>query len=350
MHLKMKRLTLSILAILAFTTAAAQEPATKRHGYRDSEGWMLRGKVKRIAEENFYASKTSASGKVVFDTTSFLIFDFNRAGDVVREQYLYSSDPSSNQNGVIYYTYDQRGNCIERYHPTGKTRFVVPVRTVCKYDERGLPAEGYEVYSDSSVHNYVAYKHNRKGQKIREYGGTFNLGHRAAVESYPQIRYKYDAAGNCVKKIIYNGEGKVDEKTKMRYDKQNRLVNERRNSHRKDMKLRHLRRTKAVIFDYTPHQRNSYRYDERGNCIEQISYFPVEDIRATTTYKFDQMDNCIEERFRQERSDSLLRKFLVQTRYEYDTQGNWIKRTKFSEYKGEFRPTFIILREISYYE
>ena len=346
----MKRLTLSILAILAFAIAAAQEPATKRHGYRDEEGWTLRGKVKHVAEEHLLSIKTAANGEVVFDTTTFLMFDFNRAGDVIREQYVDSNDPSSNQNGEIYYTYDQRGNCIERYHPTGKTRFTVPVRTVCKYDERGLLAESYEVYSDSSVNNYVAYEYNRNSQKIKEYGGEYNLGHRAEVEPYPQKRYKYNAAGNCVKEIFYVAEGKVDEVTKMRYDKQNRLVDERRNSHRKDMKLRYLRRTKAVIFDYTPHQRNSYRYDERGNCIEQISYYPVEDIRATHTYKFDQMDNCIEERFRQERGDSLLRQFLVQTRYEYDTQGNWIKRTKFSEYKGEFRPTSIILREISYYE
>lgn len=340
----MKHLPILILSIFAFATAAAHqpvaesatEPATLRHGYRTYEKHALRGKVKQVID--YFACDTLASGQIVPDTATrhYLISYFNRAGNVVKEEYHLTSRDSRRQDGSVQYIYNEQDSCVEESRHSGEL-----LRRV--YDAQGRLIEIYETDRDGNKEYHSAYRYDKRGRKIAAYPVD-------PKSNYIYERYKYDAAGNCVKKSRYNDSGKLLETSKMRYDRQGRVVKFRKQARGREYRVGYLRRSKAVIFDYTPHERTEYRYDERGNCVEKISYFPVNKVRARRVRQFDAMDNCIDDRFYQERGDSIHRKSHTKTEYEYDAQGNWIRKAHYLVHNGESRLGMISLREITYYE
>jgi hypothetical protein len=86
----------------------------------------------------------------------------------------------------------------------------------------------------------------------------------------------------------------------------------------------------------------TYKYDDKGNQIELNSYNSDGSLSIKWTYKYDDKGNKIEEN--SYNSDgSLISKWTFI--YEFDKQGNWIKRIDF---KNEI-PEFILEREYEYY-
>lgn len=332
----MKRTTTLILALFAFVTALAHEPATLRHGYRNDEKLALRGAIKQLTD--YFACDTLESGALVPDTTKslYVVFDFDRAGNVVKEAYHLLNNGSKRQDGEIHYLYNEQNICVEERRVGFKDSHFV-------YDNRGLLIEQYEIDAEGRKVNHWAHDYDRKGRKVKSYPVDPDWG-------YIYVQYKYNRAGNVIKESYRSSNGKLHETRKMRYDQQGRLIDYRKRSHQKDMRLGYLRRHESVIFDYTPHQHTTYRYDERGNCVEEISYFPVNEIRTTCIREFDAMDNCVDERFYQESGNSLLRQSHSTSQYEYDVQGNWIKCAKSIVRNGKAQIVSVALRQISYYE
>lgn len=332
----MKRTTTLIFALFAFATALAHEPATLRHGYRTDEKLALRGAIKQLAD--YFACDTLASGELVPDTTKsiYVVFDFDRAGNVVKEAYHFPSSRYRRQDGEIHYLYNEQNRCVEeRRGGFNASHFV--------YDDRGLLIAQYEVDDEGRKVNHWAHDYDRNDRKVKSYPVDPD-------REYIYVQYKYDRAGNVTKESHRYSNGKLYETKKMRYDQQGRLINYRKQARQKDMRLGYLRRHESVIFDYTPHQHTTYRYDERGNCVEEISYFPVNEIRTTCIREFDAMDNCVDERFYQESGESLLRHSHYTCQYEYDAQGNWIKCAKSIVRNGKAQVVDVALRQISYYE
>lgn len=330
----MKRKLTLLLAIFAFATALAYEPATKRYGYDDE--LPLRGAVKQLTE--FFGYDTLANGELVPDTTNRLyrVLDFDRAGNVIKETYHLSSNGSKRQDGAIYYAYDEQNRCVEEH----RVGFMI---SHFVYDNRGLLVEEYEVDADGRKINHWAHAYNRKGRKVKSY----------PVEpkyDYIYEQYKYDRAGNVVKESRRYSNGKLYETKKMRYDKQGRLIDYRKRAHKKDMRLGYLRRHKSVIFDYTPHERKTFRYDERGRCVEERIYLPVKDFRATHIFSYDEFDNCIEEQRVNTKQGEPFRQSRSGYQYKYDAQGNWIERVRLLQRDGKLYAASTYLRQISYYE
>ena len=332
----MKKFASLTLAIFTFAAALAHEPATLRHGYRSSENLALRGAVKQLTD--YFSCDTLASGELVPDTTDhlYLIFDFDRAGNVIKEASHMPSRHSRRQDSEVYYAYDEQDRCVEERRVGFKDSHFV-------YDNRGLLIEQYEIDADGRKINHWAYDYDRKGRKVRSYPVDPDW-------DYIYVQYRYNRAGNLIKESRRYSNGKLFETKKMKYDRQGRMIDYRKQAREKDMRLGYLRRHKSTIFDYTPHQHTTYRYDERGNCVEEISYFPVNDIRTALIREFDAMDNCTDERFYQRRGDSLLRQTHYTSQYEYDQRGNWVKHAQYRVGNGETQLSSVALREISYYE
>lgn len=326
----MKRLPILILSIAAIAAASAHEPATLRHGYRQSENLALRGKVKQVVD--YFACDTLESGAIVPDTTDrlYVIFDFNRAGNVVREEV---HDRSCN---VVQYVYNEQDKCTEERRDNGEILCAV-------YDTGGRQIESYKVDRDGNKVNHWAHKYDKRGHKIATHPVN-------PTSDYIYERYEYDSAGNCVRESSYHNNGKLFETKKMHYDRQGRMVKFRKRAGGSENRVSRLRRNKTLFFDYTPHVRVEYRYDERGNCIEELSYFPLSEITTRRTRQFNAMNNCIDEQFFQMRGDSLLRQSHTKTQYEYDAQGNWIRKVRYLVRNGESHLAHTVLREITYYE
>lgn len=352
MHLQMKRLTLSILWILAFATATAQEPATMRYGY---DYYPLRGNVKMI--EAYSASVVEVNGKLAPDTSKYqpapTIYHFNREGNVEWEEFFRRPRRSTiriaPKANDIYYKYDQRGNCSERHVISYEDSTRYSHTNIFEYDGCGLLAQSYDLRADGRKIRYEAYKYNRKGQKVKYQYRSKAPQTRNDMEPNPQTRYKYNADGHCVREVHYNLNGEIKQVVKMSYDAQGNLVKKS-----SIPKIRPNRNGDIVIStgESNSHIVKLYRYDQRGNCIN---------IRTLTNGKkyknemvvereYDEWNNRIKYRNYQIYGDSIHHGYTADYQYEYDAHGNWIRRIEFFARDGVFRPKWITLRQISYYE
>lgn len=352
MHLQMKRLTLSILWILAFATATAQEPATMRYGY---DYYPLRGNVKMI--ETYSASVVEVDGKLAPDTSKYqpapTIYHFNREGNVEWEEFFRRPRRSTiriaPKANDIYYKYDQRGNCSERHVISYEDSTRYSHTNIFEYDGCGLLAQSYDLRADGRKIRYEAYKYNRKGQKVKYQYRSKAPQTRNDMEPNPQTRYKHNADGHCVREVHYNLNGEIKKVVKMSYDAQGNLVKKS-----SIPKIRPNRNGDKIIStgESNSHIVKLYRYDQRGNCIN---------IRTLTNGKkyknemvvereYDEWNNCIKYRNYQINGDSIHHGYTADYQYEYDEHGNWIRRIEFFARDGVFRPKWITLRQISYYE
>ena len=114
-------------------------------------------------------------------------------------------------NDVLKYNYDKKGNLISTEHCSdGSGKF--QKETVNKYDKNGrLLSRTYTANGNTDVQEY---KYNKKGfltsYSVHSKGGTI-------TEYKMTISYKYNSAGDIIKKtVVENGKKTV---TKYKYDK-----------------------------------------------------------------------------------------------------------------------------------
>ena len=346
----MKRLAFLTIAILAIVTAAAHQPATMRNGY---DHYPLRGDVRQMKHYTSIASERD--GALVPDTISHAytmsLYEFNREGNVVHELFFrtphHDSSTSARKECDVYYVYDERGNCTERrtiYHNDSARYSHIVYYT---YDDRGLLTESYDLRTDGRKISYNRYKYNRKRQQVAHQSRSSAPASHKELTPYPQTRYKYNAAGQCTKEIAINSLGEVKGITKMTYDDRGNLIHQKRvpRSNAKPQKDHFY-----VSSDEFSRSESIYHYDERGNKIESrsISHNKSGDLKVER--EFDKWNNCTKYRLYQIKNDSLHLSESLAYQYEYDEQGNWIKRIALKEIDGKFRPDMITVREIVYYE
>src|SRR5690554_1197246 len=140
------------------------------------------------------------------------------------------------------------------------------------------------------------------------------------------IQTKYNEKGNQIETNWYNSDGSLNSKIIYKYDEKGNQIEQ--NEYNSDGSL-----NSKII----------YKYDEKGNQIEQNGYNSDGSLYSKIIYKYDEKRNKIEENLYN--SDGSLDRKLT-SNYEYDKQGNWIKRI---DYTDEI-PKFILEREYEYYD
>jgi hypothetical protein len=88
--------------------------------------------------------------------------------------------------------------------------------------------------------------------------------------------------------------------------------------------------------------KKTYKYDEKGNKIEENIYNDDGSLAFKKTYKYDEKGNKIESN-KYNADGSLSPKYTIT--YKYDIMGNWIKQTTIKDGK----PTQLSERVIEYY-
>ncbi|WP_157730166.1 hypothetical protein [Tenacibaculum jejuense] len=191
--------------------------------------------------------------------------------------------------------FDQKGKIVEEYLYEFDG---VGSRFVPKYDEKGYKTEMfcYSTQSNKLVYKWL-YTYDDNGNKIKD--EIYNSGNQVILER----DFKYDQKGNkieSIEKYKYNPEGVVKKKT----------------------------------FEYNDNNENSKTttYDPFGKKIKNFY-----------TFVYDKDGNKIEENIHNS-NGKLTSKWIY--KYEFDNQGNWIKKTEFDQ--GLF-PKNIIERTYKYY-
>lgn len=234
-----------------------------------------------------------------------------------------------------------------RYKKNGKD-FTPWEKTYSKsylFDKTGRYTEFEEKSSNGSSTYKVKYTNNLKEKKITQ--AFFDKENNPTITKTVSL----DDKGRSIELVEYTKEGKLDRSYVYSYDDKgnnNTLTGKKADgqisskytwnfddkNQKTDQKLE------------TPGYANSYiswRYDTKGNQTDEAWY----DGKKQMTFRFervyDDKGNKIEES-KYKNGDAFLDK--VAWKYEYDKQGNWIKRTQYTNAGEDFQ---IEERTIVYY-
>jgi hypothetical protein len=209
------------------------------------------------------------------------------------------------------------------YQPLQEGDMIIKGRMVQWYtnsfDQSGNKIEDIKYKSDSTIDKKYIYKYNSEGkrQELTMISGDDLLT--------LLIKYQYDSQGNLAEDISYDEKGQMDKKIMYLYG-DNGLVMEE-NIYASSGELR---------------QKLRYAYNSEKLLVETSRYRGNGKLERRITYKHDNLGNETEEKtFSADGS-------LISTNsnvYEFDHQGNWIRKTTLSSNL----PVSITEREIIYY-
>lgn len=139
--------------------------------------------------------------------------------------------------------------------------------------------------------------------------------------------YKYDDYGNHIE-TIYPNENEETIHTIRTFIRDNKgtIVESKTNS-------------------YFINTRTIYKYDDKGNKLQEEDYNQGDTIPSVTFYKYNDKNDITEQSFFDNKTNT---KYIVyKIKYKYDSKGNWIKKTKYNE---DGSVDYIIKRKIEYYD
>jgi uncharacterized lipoprotein NlpE involved in copper resistance len=218
----------------------------------DWEKDNLKGKVKSLKVFDFKA--VDRFGKIEKDSLkSKSIYTYDVKGNRI-ETNIYNSDGSLSDN--FSYKYDDKENKIESNRYTSDGRLYL--KMLDQYDNKGNKIESNWYNSDSSLYLKTLYQYDNKGNKIKSNSynpdGSFN----------DNFSYRYDNKGNMIESKSYKSDGSLEWKETNLYNNKGNIIKENLSfeSYNKEMKN----------FDAN----SEYKYDDKGNWIEQIIHHSPE--------------------------------------------------------------------------
>lgn len=304
------------------------------------------------------------------------------------------------------YVYDRRGNEIERtdFKPDGsiESRYV----QIFDDNDRIIASEGYEPEADGKSLRLVSKSQTRydeRGNRVDDRGGLLGSPEVVVTASYDGAghvieesrvtdhgaykevqKHSYDTAGRLLRtKVERNGEtelieqsydpaghllsykysnsyGHNDSESRYVYDTLGREVE----SSAEDAISTYKRLTsydakgrvsqRVTYFSYKQPGISSseapepgavkFRYNDNGQVVEEVSYFPFGKLRRRTETEYDEMGRTISISV----SDS--KNPPSKTTFEYDRWGNCVKKTSTSKDQFNKESLYVTYRVITYYE
>lgn len=191
---------------------------------------------------------------------------------------------------------------------------------VAFYDTLGMKLEENIYNSDGSLKEKVIFKYNIEGNLIErnQFDQKGSLVTKRILE--------YDNKGNNIETNGYIDSGKLFTKIILSYDS----------------KGNNIKRI-SYSFDGSLSSTTIYEYDS-NSCNTKVEYKSIKyKITYNHTFKYDDKGNQIE--VKRYNLDGSSKGPGATIKYEYDSFGNWIKKSTFEG----FNQTELIEREISYY-
>lgn len=196
-------------------------------------------------------------------------------------------------------------------YPTDKVTYL--------YDSKGNINQE-NIYLGSEYIQYTAlYKYDAKNNKVFE--GRYDKDSKMTYET----KYQYDTNNNLLKSTTIGKDNQVEYSEELTYDKKNNILSR--------LTFERYDNTKTL---------NKFLYDSNNNAIKrQISKNDV--LLFEVNIDYDKNNNQISYVATELASKAVSKRSYT---YEYDTNGNWTKKTVFIDGK----PKFIVERQIVYFE
>jgi antitoxin component YwqK of YwqJK toxin-antitoxin module len=290
----MKKIILLTLLAAVMTTGSSAQTAPAKKTDWEKDG--LKGKVKSIREITYEAVEKFGKltkGEIFCDESGCFVYQrkYDTKGNKIEENRYYSNGSLDDK---YTYKYDDKGNLTEenRYKSNGSLDW----KKTYKYDGKGNRTELNIYDSDGSLDREYTYKYDDKGNLIEEnyYNSNGSLSWK--------YTYKYDGKGNNIEYNVYE-DGSLDSK-------------------------------------------KTYKYDDKGNCIEMTEYNSDGSLKKKDTYKVAVQDDEVKKNIHK-LLDGI---FSSNKTYKYDDKGNWIEEISYDEIYYDTDTPIITERTIEYYE
>ena len=247
--------------------------------------------------------------------------------------------------------YDSKGNPMEIRNYEGDA---VQTRVLYTYDDKGQKIEQSRVADGGAYHERLTYAYNASGQltemaayyngtlkekHLKTYNGAGNLEKEESLNyelpgQNSTVEYLYDKFGREIERYVvtailwskvqtlYDAKGRVAQRTTFMEYKQRNVMQT------------HAPKPGRVVF----------RYNDRGQVLEEAVYEPTSALTSKTVYTYDKDGKLIGETHvsRDVPGD---RKVL----YKYDSHGNWVKRTSPNTDHTGRQYIYVEHRAITYY-
>lgn len=238
-----------------------------------------------------------------------------------------------------YILYNKEGNMLEdnRYKSNGKLSY----KSTFEYNDNGKIIGVNDYNSNEVLTEKQIYSYDNKGYLVE------NNTYASDGSLKSKTKYKYDYKGNIIEKDVYDSSGDETSRETYKFDDKGNQIEEY--SYYCELKWISEYDDKGNRIRVNCHDSNGKKvrkwifiYDLIGNKIEEIDSDSDGNRTVNTTYKYDNNRNIIEVYSINpiaslKGTDSYI--------YEYDNQGNWVKRI--DSYNGFVK--YIIIREIMYY-
>ena len=367
--------TLLVTCFFGLNSLVAQ---TKNEFKMDRDRESLRGAVKKV--ETYRVEFVLKDDAIIEQKHPWIINSFDTEGKL-SERIVYHSDGNVNRD---VYSYDIKGENVEckTYYSDFRIKNLTRVQTyVHTFDNKGNLVEREVFEDDGSRSTRFVYEYDAKGNKIeyRYYHHTNVLGGK--------IVYVYNNNAGLLSQTYSNGDGaliwkhlyivndkgqEIEDKTyigeTLKYQVQfvyddkgrvlqqdtsefNTLPNQGAGSHSPEPgKVVFIYDDKAKTKEEIKFNKNGFLekadlhvYDEKGSEIERVWY-----------ESGGSFNDVIQSKDKTPAAQRKLRgifKWKITYRYEYDTQGNWTKKTRWyqSQENETAKPQSAEHRIISYY-
>ncbi|MFJ1383243.1 RHS repeat domain-containing protein [Capnocytophaga canimorsus] len=252
----------------------------------DLEQDNLKGRVKRVIgyEIENYDPKSNSPQKIRYECI------YNPQGRAI-EKIFYEEDGNILNKQTC--KYDEQGNKIEEISDNN----IFSMKSIRKYNEKEELIEyieyGYEDETVSRKEKLIYYEEGERGNRVKtiwyeyKFGKTFNV-ERYYNEHEKLIEAIYYKEGNIYRKETWKYDDKGNEIENICYDKNGKIG-----------------------------LKTTLKYDDKGNEIEYIMYYENGKIDFKITSKYDDKGNKIERI-----GHNSKRGFLGKNTWEYDNQGN----------------------------
>lgn len=317
----------------------------------------LVGPVKRV--EAYLIEFLGKDNHIVERKQRRHVTTYNTDGNIA-ERTLY--DQSDEISARDVYTYDANGRSTgyEEYAVFFDKTLTIPRRHVYTLNAAGRRVE-YNVFeTNGSVGTRFVYKYDAKGNLTEEqwYDHTGRLGGRTV--------YTFDENGNQTSRASYLADGTLDWKNISKYDANGNKTDVSQH-HGNTLKYKILysydskgrileqetfefNRTPASFPSHLPHPgKVVYTYDDEKRTKEVATYQVDGALIHKVVYAYDERKN--ETGFTLFNADGSLSSKSRLTNIEYDSNGNWTRKTllKQSDKGGQPQPYHVELRVITYY-
>jgi len=304
----------------------------------------------------YFDKNSSITSKVLFDTNNTLkdssLYTYNESGNLLRSN-------SFNKYGNyqhIEFTYDVDGKLLKKKGFEYDEYFEYTYKYIL--DSTGK-VKRVECYDSLGVVEYITFTYNTKG-KIIEQTACYESG---SIKS--KTKCQYDSIGNVIKELYYNSlsmlaSAKYMIPTYYKYNTKNKKTEER--GYNSSGNYAYLERyddngNKIESYDLF----YSYIYDPNGEASISQDYInnTVHDISDTNytsklIYTYDSLNREIESysvnnNYRITKRYDKFGNILTQNDtiwiYEYDNEGNWIKKVQCTKNEVDV----VVICEIKYY-